>query len=105
MDGTYRLMYNGKEQKGAGFVEIWHLNKWKAVSAHYWWNNNWGANMVCRQIGYNRGVTIIGTRNPTNKTPFSTEIGMRECSVGSAEIFDCAKKNKFGRWAQKDLAA
>jgi hypothetical protein len=74
---------------------------WRPVTSHYFWDNNWGAQIVCEDLGYGKGVRTR-TRNPHNRELFDTKVGYRRCSASSKNIFQC---RKHGGPNQKDLSA
>jgi hypothetical protein len=59
--------------------------KWRPISSHYFWDNNYGATIVCRDLGYGKGVRTR-TRNNNNHEQFDVEVGHRRCSAGNYDI-------------------
>merc|ERR1719250_54490 len=68
----------------SGRVEIWKDGKWGTLCGHYWWDNQKGAENICKQLGYTGGTkyTDGGGTGPIHA-------GNRLCSGGEETIFDC----------------
>jgi hypothetical protein len=60
-------------------------NVWRPLTSHYFWDNNFGARIVCENLGYGQG-TRTHTRNHNNRAHFDTETGYRRCSAGNTNI-------------------
>jgi hypothetical protein len=58
---------------------------WRPLTSHYFWDNNYGARIVCENLGYGNGVRTK-TRNQNNRENFDTETGYRRCSAGNTNI-------------------
>jgi hypothetical protein len=72
------------------------------LTSHYFWDNNYGAQIVCEDLGYGKGVTQKGKRNQFNRESFDTETGYRRCASGNQDILQC---RKYGGPNQRDLSA
>jgi hypothetical protein len=59
--------------------------RWRPISSHYFWDNNYGADIVCRDMGYGKGVRTR-IRNKHNRASFDTEVGHRRCAAGNTSI-------------------
>jgi hypothetical protein len=68
-----------------GWVEIHYKGVWRPLTSHYFWDNNYGAQIVCESLGYGKGVRTK-TRNPNNRDLFDTRTGYRRCSSGNTNI-------------------
>jgi hypothetical protein len=55
------------------------------LTSHYFWDNNWGAEIVCRDLGYGKGVRTK-TRNHNNIANFDSETGYRRCAANNRNI-------------------
>jgi hypothetical protein len=75
--------------------------KWRPISSHYFWDNNYGADIVCRDLGYGKGVRTK-TRNQNNHEQFDNEVGHRRCARGNSDILQC---RKYGGPNQGDRSA
>jgi REP element-mobilizing transposase RayT len=64
--------------------------KWRPLTSHYFWDNNYGAGIVCRDMGFATG-TRTKTRNHHNREDFDSETGYRRCAASSHKILDCRK--------------
>jgi hypothetical protein len=60
------------------------------MTSHYFWDNNYGARIVCENLGYGTGATSK-RRNNNNRQDFDTETGYRRCSSGNTNIMQCRK--------------
>jgi hypothetical protein len=60
------------------------------LTSHYFWDNNYGAGIVCRDMGFATG-TRTKTRNHHNREDFDSETGYRRCAASSHKILDCRK--------------
>jgi hypothetical protein len=56
------------------------------MTSHYFWDNNYGARIVCENLGYGQGATQKGKRNSNNRERFDTETGYRRCHAGNTKI-------------------
>jgi hypothetical protein len=65
--------------------------KWRPLTSHYFWDNNYGARIVCEDLGFGNGVTQKGKRNQYNRERFDTETGYRRCASGNTDILNCRK--------------
>merc|ERR1711962_1809172 len=70
-----------------GRVELYKNGKWGTLCGHYWWNNEKGAENICRQLGYTGGTKYTA---PGGTGPIQT--GNRLCKGGEATIWDCPLK-------------
>jgi hypothetical protein len=68
-----------------GWVERRSRGVWRPLTSHYFWDNNYGAQIVCRDMRYGTGVRTK-TRNPNNRAAFDTETGNRRCAAGNNSI-------------------
>jgi hypothetical protein len=59
--------------------------RWRPLTAHYFWDNNYGASIVCRDLGYRIGIRHK-KRNHNNRDLFDTETGNRRCSRSNLHI-------------------
>jgi hypothetical protein len=59
---------------------------WRPLTSHYFWDNNYGARIVCENLGYGQGATQKGKRNSNNRERFDTETGYRRCHAGNTKI-------------------
>jgi hypothetical protein len=75
--------------------------KWRPLTSHYFWDNNYGATIVCRDMGYGKGVRSH-KRNHNNRENFDTETGNRRCASGNDNILQC---RKYGGPNQNDKSA
>jgi hypothetical protein len=80
----------GKEFKMSGGSTGWVWRKrgdghWAPLTSHYFWDNNYGADIVCRDMGFGKGVRTR-TRNYNNRENFDSETGNRRCSSGNTSI-------------------
>merc|ERR1711939_468963 len=60
---------------GATSGHVWRKardGKWRPLTSHYFWDNNYGAQIVCRDMGFGTGVRTH-TRNKNNRENFDTE--------------------------------
>jgi hypothetical protein len=73
-----------------GWVEIKHGSTWRPISSHYFWDNDYGARLVCENVGYGNGKRTK-TRNPHNRSDFDTRVGHRRCAASNTNIFQCRK--------------
>jgi hypothetical protein len=73
-----------------GWVEIKSGNTWRPISSHYFWDNDYGARIVCENLGYGNGKRTR-TRNPHNRRAFDTNVGHRRCAASNTSIFQCRK--------------
>jgi len=64
--------------------------KWRPLTSHYFWDNNYGATIVCRNLKYGTGIRTK-TRRPQNQENFDTETGYRRCAHGNKSIMQCRK--------------
>jgi hypothetical protein len=93
--GEFRITTEGwVERKGRD-------NVWRPLTSHYFWDNNYGARIVCEDLGYGTGVRTR-TRNYNNREKFDRETGYRRCSSGNTDILQC---RKFGGPNDKDYSA
>jgi hypothetical protein len=90
------LPVNGDARLSAypkGRIEIYKDGKWGTLCGHYWWNNNHGASMICKQAGYAQGgkQVIRGGSSVDLPGPNSMDIvtGNRYCNGGEQNIFEC----------------
>jgi hypothetical protein len=60
-------------------------NQWRPLTSHYFWDNNYGAEIVCLNMGYGKGVRTH-TRNKNNRENFDTETGFRRCAASNTNI-------------------
>jgi hypothetical protein len=58
---------------------------WRPLTSHYFWDNNWGADIVCRDMGFGKGTTSK-RRNHNNRENFDTATGYRRCHNGATNI-------------------
>merc|ERR1712215_57154 len=70
-----------------GRVELYKNGKWGTLCGHYWWDNQKGAENICRQLGYTGGTKYTA---PGGTGPIQT--GNRLCEGGEATIWDCPLK-------------
>merc|ERR1712013_384858 len=82
-----RELHNGDVKLASyprGRVEIWKDGKWGTLCGHFWWDNQKGAENICRQLGYAGGskYTAGGGTGPIHA-------GNRLCSGGEKTVFDC----------------
>jgi hypothetical protein len=76
--------------------------RWRPLTSHYFWDNNYGAQLVCENLGFGKGSTQKGKRNQYNRDSFDTETGYRRCSGSSKNILSC---RRHGGPNQNDLSA
>jgi hypothetical protein len=69
-----------------GWVEIRHGGSWRPLTSHYFWDNNYGAQIVCENLGYAKGYRTK-TRNYNNRELFDTATGYRRCASSNTNIF------------------
>jgi hypothetical protein len=55
------------------------------LTSHYFWDNNYGARIVCEDLGYGKGVRSK-RRNHNNRENFDSETGYRRCSSSNTSI-------------------
>merc|ERR1711939_548380 len=70
-----------------GWVERRSGGVWRPISSHWFWDNNYGATIVCRDLRYGKGV-VTKKRNPHNRSNFDP-IGKRRCAAGHKHITQC----------------
>jgi hypothetical protein len=73
---------------GGSAGHVWRKGKdgkWRPLTSHYFWDNNYGAQIVCRDIGFATG-TRTKTRNNGNRDNFDTETGNRRCAAHNNNI-------------------
>merc|ERR1719394_480532 len=70
-----------------GRVELYKNGKWGTLCGHYWWDNQKGAENICKQLGYTGGTKYTA---PGGTGPIQT--GNRLCKGGEATIWDCPLK-------------
>jgi hypothetical protein len=58
---------------------------WRPLTSHYFWDNNYGADIVCRDMGYGKGVRTK-KRNYNNRELFDTQTGYRRCAAHNRNI-------------------
>jgi hypothetical protein len=63
---------------------------WRPVTSHYFWDNDHGAQLVCEDLGYGKGVRTK-TRNHHNREHFDAELGYRRCAANHRHILHCRK--------------
>jgi hypothetical protein len=83
-----------------GWVERRSGGIWRPLTSHYFWDNNYGAQIVCRDMNYGTGVRTK-TRNQNNRSQFDS-IGNRRCAASNTSISQC---RKHGGPNQNDLSA
>jgi hypothetical protein len=59
--------------------------QWRPLTSHYFWDNNYGATIVCKDLGFGTG-TRTKTRNKHNVANFDTETGNRRCASSHKNI-------------------
>jgi hypothetical protein len=52
------------------------------LTSHYFWDNNYGAQIVCRNLRFGTG-TRTKTRRHGNQELFDTETGNRRCHASA----------------------
>jgi len=67
-----------------GRVELFKEGTWGTLCGHYWWDNQKGAENICKQLGYSGGTWY---RSPGGTGPI--QAGNRLCSGGEATVWDC----------------
>jgi len=67
-----------------GRIEIFTGNEWGTLCGHYWWDNQKGAENICKQLGYSGG-TMYTAGDGTG----IIAAGNRLCNGGEKTIFDC----------------
>jgi hypothetical protein len=92
---TYRITREGWVYRKA------RDNVWRPLTSHYFWDNNYGANIVCQDMGYLTG-SRTKTRNPNNRENFDNETGNRRCHRHATDILQC---RKYGGPNNNDLTA
>merc|ERR1719334_2481292 len=70
-----------------GRVELYKNGTWGTLCGHYWWDNQKGAENICRQLGYTGGTKYTA---PGGTGPIQT--GNRLFEGGEATIWDCPLK-------------
>merc|ERR1712196_543517 len=87
-DGEARLSAYPK-----GRIEIYRAGKWGTLCGHFWWDNDHGASMICKQVGYPAGGKQMrkGTGLPGPSDMVITT-GNRLCSGSEKNIFECELK-------------
>jgi len=68
----------------AGRVELYKDGKWGTLCGHAWWNNEKGAENICKELGYTGGTKYTA---PGGIGPILA--GNRLCSGGEETIWDC----------------
>ena len=75
-DNTPELQFNGK---------------WSPICGHYFWDNDFGADLFCRKLGFTSGGTVIGRKRGNGKFELSSDaIGIGRCSGSDNDIFKCS---------------
>jgi hypothetical protein len=75
--------------------------RWRPLTSHYFWDNNYGATIVCKNMGFGRG-TRTHTRNRNNRANFDSETGNRRCGASHTNILQC---RKYGGPNNRDKSA
>ena len=68
-----------------GRVSVFKSGQWGTLCGHMFWNNQHGAAMVCKQLGYSEGGTWY--KAPGGSGPVAT--GNRLCAGTEKNIFEC----------------
>jgi len=68
-----------------GLVKICKNKKWGTLCGHYWWDNQKGAENICRHLGYGGGTHY--TAPDISSLPILT--GNRLCKGGEKSIWEC----------------
>merc|ERR1719347_354020 len=78
-DGQVRLTSHPK-----GRVELCKDGTWGTLCGHFWWDNQKGAENICKQLGYSGGTkyTAPGGSGPIH-------VGNRLCQGGEQTVWDC----------------
>ena len=70
-----------------GRVSVLKNGQWGTLCGHYFWDNQHGASMICKQLGYSQGgtkYTAAGGTGPINA-------GNRKCDANNKNIYQCRR--------------
>ena len=83
-DGDVRVM-ESKFGKGVEFTpEVYRLGRWHPVCGHEFWDNHFGANVICRMLGFGRGTAIKA------RTTFTTDaMPVGRCADRDPSLSEC----------------
>jgi len=74
-------IFNGTAK---GRVEIFNGTEWGTLCGHFWWDNEKGAENLCKQLGYKTGVRFDAPEGTG-----SIVAGNRLCAGGEKTVYDC----------------
>merc|ERR1719402_708983 len=67
-----------------GRVELYKDGQWGTLCGHYWWDNQKGAENICKELGYTGGTKYTA---PGGSGPILA--GNRLCNGGEETVWDC----------------
>lgn len=83
-----------------GRVEVLHAGIWGKVMSHSWSDLKNNAIVVCRQLGYEHGVSTSDSR--FGQAARNAWMGYLECRGNERSIIECRHRQE-SRWYHNDL--